>query len=199
MKADLSSVQVLVPPKRDFDFLVHAQPWEMNACLHFMHDMSHGYVEGYRKAAEYLIDHIDRTHMEQDYLVYPVLFLYRHHLELRLKEILGLLHDLGVRSSEAPIGHSLAKLWSEARAPLRKLGGKGDAKWFSAVDRCIKQIDEIDPSSDAFRYAKRRDGSKSVSHVRHVNFLALRETMDAILDWLFGASCALDAYLESME
>ncbi|HHS8916416.1 TPA: hypothetical protein ACTVMT_005267, partial [Escherichia coli] len=48
------------------------------------------YTEGYRRAADILINHIDESGRDQDFLVYPVLFLYRHHLELLIKQIIGL-------------------------------------------------------------------------------------------------------------
>ncbi|EFH8745037.1 hypothetical protein GF050_17545 [Escherichia coli] len=64
--------------------------WHNNACLNYMPDHGTAYTEGYRRAADILINHIDESGRDQDFLVYPVLFLYRHHLELLIKQIIGL-------------------------------------------------------------------------------------------------------------
>ncbi|HID3427534.1 TPA: hypothetical protein ACXE0P_002231 [Klebsiella pneumoniae] len=54
--------------------------WHNNACLNYMPDHGTAYTEGYRRAADILIKHIDESGRDQDFLVYPVLFLYRHHM-----------------------------------------------------------------------------------------------------------------------
>src|SRR5882724_8747168 len=60
------------------------------------------YSEGYRMAARQLTEGIEakgERSSDQDYLVYPIIFLYRHHLELVLKRLTGMLVDL----SEEPV------------------------------------------------------------------------------------------------
>lgn len=164
----------------------------MDACLNFMDDMSHGYTEGYRRAAERLIECAGSKHTERDYLVYPIIFLYRHHTELRLKRILNLLHDLGERDHPAPRSHDLSRLWSESKTGLEKFSGKGDKKWFSAVEGWISQIMAIDPASDAFRYPTSTRGEKSIADIKYINLAVLRDAMHDLLDWLEGATLALD-------
>lgn len=46
------------------------------------------YVEGYRIAAERLVDNVLTTQTERDTLIYPIVFLYRHYIEIQLKEII---------------------------------------------------------------------------------------------------------------
>ena len=176
----------------------HAQPWQMNACLNFMHDMSHGYVEGYRKAADRLVEIVAKTQCEQDYLVYPIVFLYRHHIELRIKQLLELLYEVGERKTPPTRGHDLRQLWSECRPALKSFVGGGEKEGFRAVDRLVADFSSVDPMSDAFRYPRHRDGTKSVSKVRHMNLAVLREKMDIILEWLECCAFALEAQLEAM-
>jgi hypothetical protein len=75
------------PQKYDKLFKGDADWWH-NACLNFSLDMGIGYVYGYKKAADILVEYIKDTKTNQDYLVYPIVFLYRHHLELIIKEII---------------------------------------------------------------------------------------------------------------
>jgi hypothetical protein len=119
-----------------------------------------------------------------NHLVYPILFLYRHHLELRLKDILSVAQRVGIRKGRCPKNHDIKQQWSEVRPILSKLAGKGDRRWFQSVAHCIKQIAELDPTSDAFRYPTTKGGSDSVKGVTQVHIGLLRETMTEILDWL---------------
>ena len=65
--------------------------WHNNACLNeWSRDHGATYAAGYRRAAELLIEHIDTKGRDQDVLVYPVVFLYRHHVELALKRIISI-------------------------------------------------------------------------------------------------------------
>jgi len=60
--------------------------WQNNACLNF-NDPQYSYSLGYREAANFLAINAADHHM-QDLFIYPIAFLYRHHLELQLKLII---------------------------------------------------------------------------------------------------------------
>ena len=45
------------------------------------------YTEGYRRGARLLVEYVAENARDQDFLVYPILFLYRHHIELALKNL----------------------------------------------------------------------------------------------------------------
>ena len=48
--------------------------WHNNACLNFQHDMSYGYIEGYKRAADALVFQIKDNRRDRDFLVYPIVF-----------------------------------------------------------------------------------------------------------------------------
>jgi hypothetical protein len=66
---------------------VSGAPGDFNASLNFMPDQLSGYAEGYKLAADRLMQQLVNDPVELDYLIYPLMFLYRQHLELRFKEI----------------------------------------------------------------------------------------------------------------
>ncbi|MCI5221569.1 MAG: hypothetical protein D3924_02515 [Candidatus Electrothrix sp. AR4] len=72
------------------ELFIGCDDWEMNACLNFSHDMSYGYIEGYLRAADRLVKHVFDTSKDQDVLVYPIAFMFRQHIELRLKSIIDI-------------------------------------------------------------------------------------------------------------
>ena len=56
------------------------EDWHNNACLDLFDDTSYGYIQGYLRTGEILADYINEPGVEQDMLIYPLLFSYRHHI-----------------------------------------------------------------------------------------------------------------------
>ena len=80
-----------------------------------------GYAMAYKIAADRLVDGLQRGPISELYQVFPIMFLYRHYLEIRLKEILRILRDWdGRRDAQIPHTHDLPKLWKEVRQLLEK-------------------------------------------------------------------------------
>jgi len=80
------------PPPRKGDQLFRGDlpDWHNTALLNEMqgaHDPWR-YAEGYKRAAGILVRHVQEDRFGKDLLVYPIIFLYRHHLELALKRII---------------------------------------------------------------------------------------------------------------
>lgn len=72
------------------------------ACLNFIPDQFGIYALGYREAAELLGQRCLNSRAEADSLVYPLVFLWRHYVELRLKELLRGLNYIDQQSREFP-------------------------------------------------------------------------------------------------
>lgn len=105
-----------------------------NACLNFMQDMSVGYIDGYKMAADELAKKIHETGVNQDYLVYPIVFLYRQHLELILKSVIKSARQL-LRTEEQghPTHHKLKDLWPLAKELRKKYGMKNTHQNFNLL------------------------------------------------------------------
>ena len=97
--------------------------WRCNACLNWFHDSLELYAYGYKDAADTLVAKVMMTGRHQDYLVFPICFLYRQYIELRLKEIIrsgrSLLDDL----EAFPKHHKILNLWDCMVVILRKIFG----------------------------------------------------------------------------
>jgi hypothetical protein len=192
---DISKFEPLKIPPKGFVVFGQSQPWHLNACLHFLSDMQYGYEKGYRRAAELLVKHVAEEAKDQDTLVYPIVFLLRQLLELQLKAILEILSKIGKRKDGVPKHHDLSKLWSECKEPLNEFVSAEDKKWFGAIDELMKQIMDVDPSSDAFRFKVRMDGSPSASEIKHIHLGQLYDTIQPISDWLDATKSYLDVSL----
>jgi hypothetical protein len=116
-------------------------------------------AQQYFDAANLILESILNGQMEDYRLGTPVLFLYRHWLELAVKSIVGCVH-----------GHDLAKLSDKLNSHLAKRGITVP-KW--VTDRLLEMA-AVDPSSTAFRYADNAIPGEiyvSLPHLRNVMLL----------------------------
>lgn len=98
----------------------------------------------YLDAADYLVACIRKQEVEDFTLANPILFLYRHSIEMLIKSLLP----------DERNTHNLAGLIALYQEHVRRKYSCKVPGWI--LDR-IKDIDEVDPGSTAFRYAENRD------------------------------------------
>ena len=170
----------------------------MNACLNFSRDMSYGYIEGYCRAADRLVEHVAETARDQDLFVYPIAFMYRHHIELQLKEIIDVGRQLTTSTESGhPTHHKLHALWPQAKGLMRQVwSSEPDPPEFALIDHFIEQFAVIDHDSTAFRYPKQKSGDQSLGGVKRINLYNLAECVHSFSGFLTGAADALSEYLD---
>jgi hypothetical protein len=170
--------------------------WWNNACLNYMHDQWDMYADGYKRAGDLLVECVKTAHRDQDILVFPIVFLYRQYIELRLKELIkdgNLLFNI---PEKFPKHHKIDELWKRARKILERVWPEGAAEDLDAVEECIQQFSEKDPFSMAFRYPVDKDGNPSLSSLRHINLRNLSEIVDRIGFLLDGATMGISHDLD---
>ena len=120
------------------------------------------YAIEYQEAVNVLLD--DKT-WKRNFTVFPVIFLYRHYIELRLKEIiLNNWEYLGI-AMPFPGGHDIYKLWNICREYMKETDKSVDPGFaqsseyveqiigaYDALEADLNKFAEIDPDSQHFRY-----------------------------------------------
>ena len=173
--------------------------WHNNACLNYMPDHGTAYTEGYRRAADILINHIDESGRDQDFLVYPVLFLYRHHLELLIKQIIGLALALAEDPDKHQYkkdDHNLNNLWPLAQKLILEVDDSYRPSDFKIVKEVVKALHQADERATDFRYARRNDGIRSLEGINYVNTRRFGEKMGEASDLLDGVDNGLRYLLD---
>jgi hypothetical protein len=173
--------------------------WWHNACLNFLPDQWGMYADGYKRAGDLLVEYVKNAHRDQDILVFPIVFLYRQYIELRVKEIIRDGNQLLGIPESFPKHHKIDELWRECRKILEKLWPEGPTDDLDAVEECIQQFSQKDPSSMAFRYPTDKHGNRSLPDLRHINLRNLSDVIDRIASLLDGASMGLSYYLEQKQ
>ena len=165
---------------------VQGDDWHSNAMLGWTHFPWDIYAAGYKDAADALVAALAERKTSLDSVIYPLVFLYRHGLELQMKLILPLARRLAGKEPVADHKHGLMPLWIELRRHLEQLDPRDDDQELAAIEDFIRQLDTVDPGSFAFRYPTTKKGEVSLPELRHVNVRHLSEIMDGVFMLLSG-------------
>jgi len=122
----------------------------------------HAFAWGYKRAADILAEHVSAAVSGGDLIIYPIVFLYRHHLELTLKDIIRRGNEL----LDAPVSqrgnHSLGELWKDCRSMLERAGMPVDIPEVPEAvpfETCIEEFERLDPQGVSFRYPEEKSGT----------------------------------------
>src|SRR5262245_29386486 len=129
-------------------------PRHLNACVDWVLSGPHGmtgYIEGYRRAAEAVYESTVRTRTSPEYTVFPLAFLWRHHVELALKAIIALGRELKHEDGRFPEHHGLVNLWRAAKPHLVDCSNAQNPELVN-VEANLYEFERIDPASLGFRY-----------------------------------------------
>ena len=176
--------------------LKEGEDWRENACLNFQADHTDGYVWGYKEAADHLAVYASESN-KQDLFIYPMMFLYRHYLELRFKAIISRGKELIGENGSFPRTHKLLDLWSQSKIILGKIWKQGVAAEFELIENIVKDFEEIDPYAEAFRYPMSTAGNKYLVGVKHINIEVVAHSIGEAAEFLDGAYEGILEYLEA--
>lgn len=118
----------------------------------------YGYM--YRESAERLMDLACEAPGLLNVHALPAVFLFRHYVELSLKDMIEDARELDDQPRGFPDSHGLARLWADLRVLLRRIGAEeraGDSTLYDIVEEMIGELDAADPGSMAFRYPRGRE------------------------------------------
>lgn len=184
--------------KNEDIFSARKEDWWNNACLNFQQGGNSWtiYSMGYKSAADILVNYIDKNHTEQDTLLYPIIFLYRHYLELIIKDILidiGKIQNLKYDLNQ----HKLSKYWKEIKEQCPKIFKDPIPNdYIESIEIVINQLELVDQKSDAFRYPCHRDGTPTLIEFTHINIKKFSEPLQRTSKALEAIGCIVSMVLE---
>lgn len=187
--------------------------WWSDACIRV--DFA-GYSEGYKMAADLLVEYIRKTNSDQDFLVFPICFLYRHYLELEFKHFIRNCKTLLNDKENYLEDHDLEKIWGDLKSLINKLTenlgegiwGKDIKKELDVIEYCVNEFCRVDKKSIAFRYPypkKQKEGKPQLhneKHLRgttHINIKNIYDQIQNIYNFFLGASTLVIEYIETMD
>jgi hypothetical protein len=159
-------------------------------------------TEGYQLAGDLLVEQAEAGGWSaRRKLVYPIVFCYRHFLELTLKAILEKYGSM-VNIEPNRSGHTLEGLWMDFRRLLRDLdaeGGPGDEQATEVVGQCVAEFAKMDPSSQTFRYPTSKRGQPFELDLDSIDLPQLHDTIEKIDTYFTCLDASLDQIKEARE
>lgn len=194
---DFDATSELKWPEKGDKLFTSGDDWWHNASLNYSSDDWGAYISGYKRSGDILTEYILNEKREQDILVFPIVFVYRQYLELRLKKLIIDCRNLFDEELIFPKVHDLVKLWSECKRLLEKFDEEVQEKDLDAVSESIEQFCHLDPNSEAFRYPINKSGNRSLpSDLEHINIRNLSEIMEKLSSFFEAGEMMVSVYLD---
>lgn len=181
--------------------------WQYNVEAGGTGSSPYTYAWGYAQAASILVNQAytqeSKTDKKNGLIFYPICYLYRHALELILKDLLfdleRFLHFLvlvgdldadkvcAITKLEEKLSktHDLNELLTRL---THKLGYAGDERLDSSVIEAVRLLHSEDPTGQRFRYSTIKTGhsgsSLSFDSTIHVDLRHIQNTLDPAIEYL---------------
>ena len=165
------------------------------------------YAEAFKEAGDKIINELEREEKAKhpDMYFFPIAFLYRHCLELQMKNIIRLGIWLKLISDNEELSgilgsHNLHLLWSKAKAVITKYWPDGDEKDIKAAECIILDFHSIDKTGQNLRYSEDKSGNKTVRNMPgSVQLIDLKDVFEAIYNFFNGCEAGLQDGLDTMK
>ncbi len=168
------------------------------------------YARAFHRAGKDLIESME-GYVHNDLQSLPVVFLYRHSLELYIKgivitgfEILSLSGEK-VPAKKIVFSHKISSMLSTVERIFRAVGWEGEGETgikefqnFNDIKKLVNDIEKIDPGSYSFRYPIKKNGSSSLPKRFFFNLFDYVDLMDKLLNLLDGACLGLEVMFDDM-
>lgn len=158
--------------------------------------------DGYMKAGAGLIELCvqEEYYHERDYVIYPILFNYRHGLELAMKWIIIFYSGKGFEGVVTKSGddHNLWELWKKCRKIIEQyVEDDDDKETTDVVEQIVKDFHDLDKPGTNFRYAFGKKGNqiKVPDNMVDVDFENIRHVMEGVSGYFTG----LDGWLDDLQ
>ncbi len=162
------------------------------------------HATGYHMAADVVVDRIKEGFGNEDCLVYPVMALYRHSLELRISNLIQLAWRLLDKAqSEDLHSHNLLSLWQLCRLLLESAAPGDSLAEFGHVGKLIEEFCHHDAGLYAFRYPltnpdpQTQQRSAILRDMNDVDLRKVQTVMANVSALLMAAEAALDYDLQN--
>lgn len=174
--------------------------WQANACLNWSHNTIELYAIGYKEAGDRLVEFVLAKARDQDVMVFPILFLYRQYIELRLKEIIREGRILLEEGSSYPKHHKISDLWNTAKSiAIRVFENDNEPPDFDYAEHVITEFSKIDPESFSFRYPESKSGENQLAGITHINIRRAAVHINELAKDLEGISEVISAYRDCQQ
>ena len=182
------------PRRGDQAFVTSANPLENASIDDSGHSRLVLMTDGYKTAGDLLVEAADQDGLKRDTLVFPIIFNYRHFLEISLKYLLAT-YGPTVRVEPNWQSHDLAILWKSVLRMLERYGTSDPDDTHPVVGAIILEFAKIDRDSYAYRYPVDTQGRLLPVTQSDLHLPTLADVMNGVSAYFDGC----DAYLDNLQ
>ena len=181
------------PKQGDRAFVTSADPSENANIDETGHARFVLMTDGYKRAGDLMVEAAGHDNLARDTLVFPIIFNYRHFLEISLKYLLATYGPtVGIEPNWR--SHDLATLWGSVLEMLERYGTPDPDEADPVVGEIIIEFAKIDPKSYAYRYPVDRNGTLLPVAQNDLHLPTLADVMNGVSGYFDGC----DAYLDNL-
>jgi len=182
-------------PKKGDRLLQPSGDWDTSAALENHPTARDAFIwDGFMTAGGALVDETEDRPFDRDQLIYPILFNYRHGLEMAMKWTIqhyGELADVAFDKRN----HNLWSPWTRCKKIIVETRLPGDPdEPVRAVEQIVKDFHDIDKQSTAFRYSVDKNGCILELPTHRIDLKNLQEVMEGVNNFFQGS----DGYLDNI-
>lgn len=161
-------------------------------------------ASSFKEAGDKIISELEHGegHKHPDMYFFPIAYLYRQALELKMKEIIRLAVKIdlleGNKKLEAILNrHDLYRLWNYVKSSAKKFWPDGEVDILSAVERVIQAFHNIDHSGQGLRYTQDTSGQSTLSKLPDsVDLVHFKDVFKGVFNLLDGCH---DAFIDALD
>jgi hypothetical protein len=193
----MDEIEYKLPQNGDQLFKSDEDRWH-DACIGHFDQGWDTYAFGYKMAGDLIIKHMD--YIDKNYLIFPIIFLYRHYIALRLKEIIKNSYSLlYINNNNNQIHytekHNINILWNETIILIRKALEHQAEHYVDSLGKLIKEFNKVDPSSYCSRYPVDTKGIPFKYDINYINLRNLSEVIEGMANLLEEVSIGISENL----
>ena len=178
-------------PRKGDRLLQKCGEWKHGA--RFSNDVTfrHSHIwDGNMRAGAILIGACEEDSYEGHTLIYPILFNYRHAIELAMKWVIRMYGRYSTAQIDDFEHHNLWKLWHLCKKIIVEVGSEDKA--IPAVEQVIKDFHDLDSSGQAFRYPNSKARTPVALPDYPIDLLHIRDVMQGLAHFFDGVDAQLD-------
>jgi hypothetical protein len=157
------------------------------------------YARGYLVAADSLVTKVLQEDSNHDILIYPIVFLYRHYFELRLKEIIDRGSALLDEETKMPTHHDLMTIWAIVKRMVFQVWPDSKRSSVSEIEFVLTGIVNVDKKSDSFRYPVTTEGAATLETVEKIDIIDFESKLKPAIEHLESISFGISVFLEGKQ
>jgi len=185
-------------PEPSDSFLALPSDWRATANLGSVAGDWDAYIIGYKRGADMFATATIEAGTHSEFLVFPVLFLNHHYVELQLKRLLFEGRALLDQDPAYDQIHDLKALWADCKPLLERVFPESTPGDTAVVTRLIDELHSLDPGSLAFRYPVGKSGKPTIPpQVPSLDIRNIRTVMVKLESFFDGAATGISVYLDT--